>query len=447
MVSPARAKAWQARLARGEAVRLRAQVEAERTPGAYLIPTAVIPGKDRVREIVFSCHLDHPNPGANDNASGCAGILEIARALNALVKAGKLPEPARSIRFIWPAEVEATIALLNARPIIPVGTMATIHLDMIGGRHETTKSVLRVEGSPPSLPSFVGDVGFAIARWVNDQSMAYADTGVAAFPLVEPGGEKDALRAKVGGFSEGSDHQVWAEGSWRIPVLYVADWPDRYIHTTSDLPANIDPTKVKRAMFIAAASAWYLANVAKGGEAPLLAAVGAESLERAAQGTRLAEAMRGADAPAAEIANLQRQRLLHEYAVRDSLVRFGLDPKIPAGAREAALAAFPAPPAAPNNPVYRRKESLKGPMDGFGYSWFDDHLKQAGLERPALLARESDRNGPSFGYEALNLVDGKRNVQEIRNALAVSAGPAPVEEVAQYLAVLERLGVIERSPR
>jgi hypothetical protein len=447
MVSPARARAWQARLARGEPVRLRAQVEAGREAGAYLIPTAVIPGRNRVQEIVFSCHLDHPNPGANDNASGCAAILEIARGLQALIKAGKLPQPERTIRFVWPSEIEATIALLNARPAVAVGAVANVHMDMVGGRHDTTRSVLRVGGSPPSLPSFVGDVGFAIARWVNDQSLAFADTGAAAFPLTEPGGEKDALRAVIGGFSEGSDHQVWTEGSWRVATLYVHDWPDRYIHTDRDLPANIDPTKVKRAMFIAAASAWYLANVAKGGETPLLAAISAESYERAAEGARLIEAMRAAGAPAAEIANLQGQRLLHEFKVRDSLARFGLDPKIPAGAREAALAAFPAPAAGPEYPVYRRRESLKGPMDGFGYSWFDDHLKKAGLERPALLARQSDRGGPSFGYEALNLVDGIRNVQEIRNALAAGAGPAPVEEVAQYLAVLERLGVIERSPR
>ena len=35
------------------------------------------------------------------------------------------------------------------------------------------------------------------------------------------------------------------------------DWPDRYIHTTGDVPANIDATKLERAGFIGAASAWY----------------------------------------------------------------------------------------------------------------------------------------------------------------------------------------------
>jgi hypothetical protein len=83
-------------------------------------------------------------------------------------------------------------------------------------------------------------------------------------------------------------------------------------------------------------------------------------------------------------------------------------------------------------------------MDGFGYSWLDDHLKQGRLEKPALLSREPVWDGPSFGYETLNLVDGRRNVRQIRDELAATVGPAPVEEVAAYLAVLERLGVIER---
>jgi len=446
MVSPRQAQSWKDRLARGEAVRLRARVEAGRTPGSYLIPTAVIPGRDRAQEIVFSCHLDHPNPGANDNASGCAGILEIARGLNALIKSGKLPQPKRTIRFIWPCEIECTISLLNARPIFATRTLATVHLDMIGGNPAITKSVLRIEGSPPSLPSFVGDVAFSIARWVNDQTAAYADTGVAAFPLLDPQGEKDALRARIGGFSEGSDHQIWAEGSWRIPIIYVSDWPDRYIHTTRDVPANIDPTKVKRAMFIAASSAWYLANVDKDNMDGLASVLQSEALQRGAEMVRRAQSLRAVR----EDHSVWSHRAGYENELFASTRRFGLPPldSDPAGGIGPAEIIVPSAPLGtpPQRIVYRRVETLKGPMDGFGYSWFDDRLKKAKLARPALLGREPAWTGPSFGYETLNLVDGHRNVLQIRNELAVTVGPAPVDEVAEYLSVLERLGVIERRP-
>ena len=83
-------------------------------------------------------------------------------------------------------------------------------------------------------------------------------------------------------------------------------------------------------------------------------------------------------------------------------------------------------------------------MDGFGYSWFDDRLARAGLTRPRLLAREPEGEVASYGYEALNLVDGRRSVGEIRDELTATLGAVPVEEVAEYLDVLARLGVLER---
>ena len=433
MVSPARARAWQARLAKGEIVRLRAEVKAGRTAGAYLIPTAVIPGRDRSKEILFSCHLDHPSPGANDNASGCSGILEIARTFQRLIAEGRLPKPQRTLRFIWPCEIECTIALLNARPEYGRRTLATIHLDMIGGNTDITKGTLGVEGSPPSLPSFVSDVGFAMARWVDAHASRYAERGEAAFPLLDPEGTKNPLRARIGGFSEGSDHQVWSEGSWRIPVIYVSDWPDIYIHTNKDVPGNLDSTKMKRAMFIAAASAWALANLEQS-DTPAL-----ERLQMIGSDFRRAEAARRAgELPAADGAGAMSRHNGHEVALELSLQRFGL--MVGEADREGAAPV----PGGTGGTVYRRNEKLKGPMNGFGYSWLDDHLKKARLERPRLLAREPAWEGPSFGYEALNLVDGRRSVRQIRDELAVTVGPAPVEEVAAYLAVLERLGVIRR---
>jgi hypothetical protein len=434
MVSPARAHAWQARLAKGEAVRLRARVEAGRSPGAYLIPTAVIAGRDRAQEIVLSCHLDHPSPGANDNASGCAGILEVARSLRRLIAEGKLPRPKRTIRFVWPCEVECTIALLNAKPEFANRTLATIHLDMIGGNTDITHGTLKVEGSPPSLPSIVSQVGFAIGHWVDEQSRLYADHGAADFPLTEPDGTRNALHAKIGGFSEGSDHQIWAEGSWRVPVIYIADWPDIYIHTNKDVPANLDSTKMRRAIFIAASSAWYLANLSGPKEpAALVGTIWAGALERDSATQRRADALRSSGADESEIENLWRHARSAEQAVIASAARFGIEEQIQ-----------PDRPSLPSGPVYRRKAEPKGPMDGFGYSWLDDHLKQTGLKKPALLSREASEDGPSFGYETLNLVDGKRSVGEIRDALAATVAPASIEEVADYLATLEKLGLLER---
>ena len=435
MVAPARARAWQERLRKGEVVQLRARVEAGRTVGQYRIPTAVIPGRDRSKEILFSCHLDHPSPGANDNASGCSGVLEVARSLNRLIAQGRLPQPERSLRFIWPCEIECTIALLNARPEFASRTLATIHLDMIGGDTEKTKSILQVEGSPPSLPSFVDEIGFAIARWVNVQSLDYADTGQAKWPLLDSEGSKRPLQAQVGGFSGGSDHVVWTEGSWRIPVISIADWPDRYIHTQRDVPENLDATKMKRAIFIAAAAGWYLANVGQADVPQLEAAMRPEMLEQRAAMLRRTNTLAPADARL-----VADRRDMAEIAEAASVARFGLRPVRPL--REPSVLTSGA--TGDGALVYRRKPEPKGPMTGFGYSWFDDHLKQAGHARPALLDREAGPDAPDFAYEALNLVDGSRTVGEIRANLVATVGAVPIQEVADYLATLEKLGLLVR---
>jgi len=134
MVRPSQARDWQARLAAGETVRLQASVDAGRHAGSYDIVSARITGGDPTRaaqEIAFTCHLDHPHPGANDNASGCATILEVARTFAKLIREGTLPRPARTLHFLWPPEIEGTTILLNARPDLAQRIVAAIHMDMV----------------------------------------------------------------------------------------------------------------------------------------------------------------------------------------------------------------------------------------------------------------------------------------------------------------------------
>src|SRR6202790_633609 len=210
MVSLRTARAMQARLANGEKIRLHAVVKAGQRAGNYEVVTATIPGADaklRDEEIAFSCHLDHQRPGANDNASGCVTILEVARTLQQLIGERKLTRPARTIRFYRPPEIEGTMALLNSPwrtykatlqveprydgsiplrqaasnnltqtgPALALRLKAVIHMDMVGGG-AATKAVFHVTRGPMSLPSFVHDVCGAFAEFVNEQSHKFAGT-------------------------------------------------------------------------------------------------------------------------------------------------------------------------------------------------------------------------------------------------------------------------------
>jgi aminopeptidase YwaD len=105
------------RLRNGEKVILRANIESELSVGEYGIVEGTIPGKDwPEQEVWFIAHLDHAEPGANDNASGSAAILECARAFRELIDSGAWPGPRRTLRFLWVPEMYGTYAYLVSHP-------------------------------------------------------------------------------------------------------------------------------------------------------------------------------------------------------------------------------------------------------------------------------------------------------------------------------------------
>jgi hypothetical protein len=259
MTSPRKARELRARLRSGEVVRLRAEVKARLVPDYFDVATGVIPGTDLAsEEIVFTCHLDHQSPGANDNASGAAAILEAARTLSTLIKKGSLPPPRRTLRFVWPPEISGSFAYLVSRPDVASRLKAGIHMDMVGGAPASTKAVFFLSRPPASIPSFIGDVGEVFFDYVKDGSRRAASRGDFEDAILSPEGTKEDFVAEVQGLDLGSDHQVFGDSVFGIPMLYLHDWPDVYIHTNKDVPENLDATKLQRVAFLGAAIGYTL---------------------------------------------------------------------------------------------------------------------------------------------------------------------------------------------
>jgi hypothetical protein len=444
MVSLKTARRLRERLARGETIRLHATVKAGQHASVYEVVTAAIPGADaklKEEEIAFSCHLDHQRPGANDNASGCVTILEVARTLQKLISEGKLVRPARTIRFIWPPEIEGTLALLNGKPEFARRIKAAVHMDMVGGG-PATKAVFHVTRGPMSLPSFVHDVAWAFAEFVNEQSYKFAATGNAEYPLVAPEGGKEPLRAEYSAYTMGSDHDVYQDSSFGIPAIYLNDWPDRYIHTNFDTAANIDPTKLKRAAFIGAASGYSLADLTTADLAKL-------SKETRAGDTRL---MSEYEAREAELPEKEAQSLITRMVFQVGLRELSAKDFVGASKKDEFLRAqarllTPTMPAKGDGLLqFQRRAEPKGPLAVFGYDYFQvEWAKQAHAVKPGLLKYEGLwGGGEEYAYEVLNFADGKRNAQEIRDAVSAEYGPVPLELVVEYLKALEKIGVVEQ---
>ena len=458
MVSLKTARGMKERLARGEKIRLHAVVKAGQHPGNYEVVTATIPGADaklKEEEIAFSCHLDHQRPGANDNATGCVTILEVARTLQKLISEGTLARPARTIRFIWPPEIEGTVTLLNAKPEFAKRIKAVVHMDMVGGGPET-KAVFHVTRGPMSLPSFVHDVAWAFAEWVNEESYKFAATGKAEYPMVAPEGGKEPLRAEYSPFTMGSDHDIYQDSSFGIPAIYLNDWPDRYIHTNFDTAANIDPTKLKRAAFIGAASGYFLALMTDA-EMPkdrLPNLISILSEHRLTSYESLLH--RCASLNAYDCGEMTRPFVDLEVAKVDSIKRFAevppnwrqmewshahaLEMQLLSGRSlrtELLMGDF--------RNIWKRKAEPRGPLAVFGYDYFAEHAKTVGVVTPKLLSYEGLWGaGEEYAYEVLNFADGKRNAQEIRDAVSAEYGPVPLEMVVEYLKALEKIGVVEQ---
>jgi aminopeptidase YwaD len=441
MVSLKTGRGLRERLAHGDTIRLRALVKAGQHASNYEVVTATIPGADaklKEEEIAFSCHLDHQRPGANDNASGCATILEVARTLRKLISEGKLARPARTIRFIWPPEIEGTLALLNGKPEFARRIKAVVHMDMVGGG-PATKAVFHVTRGPRSLPSFVQDVAWTFAEFVNVESYKFAATGSAEYPLVAPEGGKEPLQAQFSAYTMGSDHDVYQDSSFGIPAIYLNDWPDRYIHTNFDAAANIDTTKLKRAAFIGAASGYFLATLGRQEVWLRTAILQGNELRKSQAGSRVWKL--GFD----DVCIDYDERIVYEKAAADSTKRFTAQ-SLASILTEAGVGCERPPGRVPERAeLYRRKAEPKGPLAVFGYDYFTERAKGAGLTTPKLLSYEGLwGGGEEYAYEVLNFADGKRNAQAIRDAVSAEHGPVPLEMVTEYLRALEKIGIVER---
>ncbi len=94
---------------------------------------------------------------------------------------------------------------------------------------------------------------------------------------------------------------------------------------------------------------------------------------------------------------------------------------------------------------YQRKTSPKGPLVVFGYDYFEaEWTKRGRTTKPKLPEYEGLwGGGEEYAYEVLNFADGKRNAQEICDAVSAEYGPVPLPLVEEYLNALEEIGVVE----
>jgi hypothetical protein len=464
-----------AMLKEGKKVKLKATVDAKLFPFYEDVVTATIQGTQKPdQEIFLIAHLCHPQPSANDNASGSGLLLEIARSINTLIDQGKIKPPARTIRFLWVPETLGTVAYLAKHEKTRTKLVAGINLDMVGQNQELCKSTLNLDRTPDSLPSYLNDFIFSLV----EQSIKEFDKETAL-------GSASTFRYDTTTFSGGSDHAEFNQATTAAPCIMLLQWPDLYYHTSMDTADKVSEDSLKRVGWIATVATLTLANAEAETAYRLCSQTAAKAVSRLAEAaTQATEALfqkkedpkikAKPDTLAKELAKTAQyhtSRLSHiisrECQAIESVKKLETSPELQNLARKHAKAitelgqkeiinlnetldfiAKASNLKLPKKPDESKAEQeLKKliPRRLFKGSLSEEAFKNGIGEKEYAAYAKIGENDPAFGKktaEILNFMNGKRTAHSIYEAVSAEYTPTDPEHVLKYLRNLEKAKLV-----
>lgn len=243
-LSPNEGERLRALLVRYGGLRIHARVDIRRYVGTHDLVSGLVLGADEPTEEVWA--LAHSaEPGAADNASGVATGLAAAAGLERLIRAGRLPRPRRSIRFLAGYECYSFFHYLEHVPRWQP-PLAGLVVDTVGHRPQHCRGRLNWHATLPASAGFVNTVGIDVIR--------------PALRLINPG-----YRLVVEPFVSTEDTLVgdpkygfpcpWLNSHYRARGV-----PFNAYHTSADQPALLSPQGLELAALIAAGYLYYLAD-------------------------------------------------------------------------------------------------------------------------------------------------------------------------------------------
>ena len=437
-------------LMRGRQVVLDATIEGRGIEfGSLDVVVAVITGTETPeQELIYTAHLDHPKESANDNASGSAAILDIARSFQTLITEGKLQPPKRTLRFLWVPGLFGTMAYIDAHPEIrgpELGgnLLANLNLDVVGTDLELLHSRMNVSWTPQSISSALTDVVARMAQYV-DSIEKTTPTGHSNFNY------------RVTPFHGDSDHRIFNDGMIRVPAVMLGHWPDYTHHTSEDTAEKVDPVELERVELIAAAVFWYLANLSEEQSLELANLVAAKAQERLAADSQRA---------ASWLLEAPMDRLEQMYNEGKLVVTFALERE--QQALNSVLYFSPLGPARrfvqtwnqaldnQSQVIIRTLQALIRQRGGnLSFSqvrtfeereaavWIPSRLTRGplGPDLPQARLSETERGWYETAeaqsldtYLLVNFIDGRNTVLDIRNSLAGATQPVSVIAVHRFI--------------
>jgi len=399
-------------LLKGGPVRAWARVDAQHYDGTFDFVTGLIPGQQPEEVLVFA-HLYEQ--GAQDNAGGCAAVLEAARCLCHLIEQGRLPQPRLSIRFVLSWEIYGLLAYATTRPAEMRRIVAGLNLDSLGVPPQRCHALLEVHPNPQAQASYTDTLCERIA-----QKHLPASTWRRA-----PFDTTDA---------------VIADPTIGVPTPWLGEMISSLWHSSLDTPEKIDPATIGREGAVAAT---YLYAVAQAG-APEAAWLAKEVYRDAM--TQLQKAVAAGEGAEGPDRQARRQHYLRDRGLQALASCAALDPTpetagivralheqlADATSPAAAQTLSPAGAGADNRvPVRRIKGGLS--LGGLPQADWPEAVAATGGENPRWSAALCS---------ALYWADGRRSIAEIQQLMAQEFETSRVD-LERYFTFLARHGYIE----
>ena len=466
-------------LAQGQKVVLKADIKAKVYAGHYEVVTGIIPGaKHPDQEFVFIAHLDHYRPGANDNASGSAVLLEIARSIQSMIADKTINPPLRTIRFLWVPEINGTIPYLANHPEAFERMDGVMNMDMVGANQKEAKAIFILTRTPHSLPTYFDDVVQNFTEYARDSNREPSGMD-KTLTIIAPTGTRDNFDVEIGDYSGGSDHYIFVDGAIGIPAIMFGTWPDVFYHSSEDKPEKVDPTTLKRATFLGVTSAIYFTQATYKDVPRLAMEILSKGKARISHDEKKAYDLLDGTIPDKLVVNYKEAKNIIHHAFQRELAAIlscsyfaegnnGILEYLKKTSNEflkeensslnrlrnyyrylchvAAIKSLE--PVSTDREqqlskiIPKRVMNYRGPLDD---DFLKLKLKKTFDEKQLLLYKEIAQDNPALGnipFEILNFVDGKRSITEIRNAVSAEYCPVTLEVVEEYLKLLEKAGVI-----
>ena len=232
----------------GRRLKAKVRVESAFRDGSMEVLSCFVPGES-LEEVTLISHLCHPEPSANDNASGCAAVLETMRALRALLDRKEIPPLKRGVRALFLPEMTGSFAYLASHDERFRDMVCALNVDMAGENQALCGSTFMIESPPDACRGFTRELAALILDRVFPGTTSSGGTG----KILQ---ERIAVRP----FNGGSDHIIFTDPDVNVPCPSLGQWPDRFYHTSMDTPDKVDPAMLTAASRLAGVYALFAAS-------------------------------------------------------------------------------------------------------------------------------------------------------------------------------------------